>query len=237
MNPASSCGHLQILEHHGDFCLGFLLQKLHQLTHFRVYALAQTQREDVPPLADIRLHDDVCRRGVGQDLSRILRLQPFLQQEVIRLFRIGHAEFPEFGGFVAFTIEARQNEGDFIVHADIALRLDAEARQSVTGKLRHNVAGGEQLHAHIREFQRRKMSAPNQRAHERRRAVIGDLVMGAITVAPGVFDLSERVQTSFRSLQFRRLLNDLHFLPLLRECRWFSPECVQRWCGASARSQ
>lgn len=114
------------------------------------------------PLADIRLHDDVRRRGVGQDLPRVLRLQPLLQQEVIRLFRIGHAEFPEFGGFVAFMIEARQNEGNLTVHADIALRLDAEARQSVTGKLRHDVAGGNQFHAHIRELQRRKVSAPNQ---------------------------------------------------------------------------
>ena len=162
MNPASSCGYLQIIEHHGDFCLGFLLQKLHQFAHFRVHAFAQTQGEDVPPLADIRLHDDVRRRGVGQDLPRVLRLQPLLQQKVIRLFRIGHTEFPEFRGFVAFTIEARQNEGDFAVHADIALRLDAEACQPMAGKLRHDVAGSDQFHAHIRKLQRRKMSASNQ---------------------------------------------------------------------------
>nr|DAR98159.1 MAG TPA: hypothetical protein [Caudoviricetes sp.] len=81
------------------------------------------------------------------------------------------------------------------------------------------------------------MSAPNQRAHERRSTVISDLAMGAIAVAPGVFNLSERIQTIFRSLQFRGLSDDLHFLPLLRECRWFLTECVQRWCGASARSR
>ena len=86
--PASSCGHLQIIEHHRNFCLGFLLQKLHQLAHFRVHAFAQTQGEEMPPLADIRLHNDVRRRGVGQDLPRVLRLQPFLQQEVIGLLCI-----------------------------------------------------------------------------------------------------------------------------------------------------
>ena len=59
-------------------------------------------------------------------------------------------------------IKARQNEGDFTVHADIALRLDAEAGQPVTGKLRHDVAGGDQFHTHIRKLQRCKMSAPNQ---------------------------------------------------------------------------
>ena len=162
MNPASSCGYLQIIEHHGDFCLGFLLQKLHQFAHFRVHAFAQTQGEDVPPLADICLHDDVRRRGVGQDLPRVLWLQPLFQQEVIGLLCIGHTEFPKFGDLVAFSIEAWQNEVDFTVHADIALRLDAEARQPVTGKLCHNVAGGDQFRAHIRELQRRKMSAPNQ---------------------------------------------------------------------------
>ena len=237
MNPASSCGYLQIIKHHGDFCLGFLLQKLHQFAHFRVHAFAQTQGEDVPPLADICLHNDVRRRGVGQDLPRVLRLQPFLQQEVIGLLCIGHTEFPEFGGFVAFMIKARQNEGDFTVHADIALRLNAEARQPVAGKLRHDVTGSNQFHAHIGKFQWYEMSAPNQRAHEHRSTVISDLAMGAIAVAPGVFNLSERIQTIFRSLQFRGLSDDLHFLPLLRECRWFLTECVQRWCGASARSR
>ena len=182
----------------------------------------------MPPLADICLHDDVRRRGVGQDLPRVLWLQPLFQQEVIGLLCIGHTEFPKFGDLVAFSIEAWQNEGDFTVHADIALRLDAEACQPVTGKLCHNVAGGDQFHAHIRKLQRGKMSAPNQRAHERRRTVISDLVMGAIAVAPGVLNLSERVHAVFRRLQFRGLQDDLHFLPLLREYRWFSPECVQR---------
>lgn len=134
-------------------------------------------------------------------------------------------------------IKARQNEGDFTVHADIALRLNAEARQPVAGKLRHDVTGSNQFHAHIGKFQWYEMSAPNQRAHERRSTVISDLAMGAIAVASGVLNLTEHVQTVFRSLQFRGLPDDLHFLPLLRECRWFLPEYVQRWCGASVRSR
>ena len=59
-------------------------------------------------------------------------------------------------------IEARQNESNLTVHANIALRLDAEAGQPVTGKLCHDVAGSDQFHAHIRKLQRRKMSASNQ---------------------------------------------------------------------------
>lgn len=50
------------------FCLGFLLQKLHQFAHFRVYAFAQTQGEDVPPLAFAFM--TMC---VAVELGRIFR--------------------------------------------------------------------------------------------------------------------------------------------------------------------
>ena len=169
----------------------------------------------MPPFAQIRLHNNACGGGVRQNLSCVLRQQPAFLQEVVGVLGVLHAVQPEVRGFVIFLVEQRSDEGDFTGEVYIPLAFDAEAGETMAGKLCHYVAGGDNLHGHISKFQRREMAALDERSDKARGAGIGDFMMGLVAVAACVFDAAQGVHSVRGILYIDGLIDDFHLLFLL----------------------
>ena len=169
----------------------------------------------MPPLAQIRLHDNADGGGVRQNLSRVLRQQTAFLQKVVGVLGILHAVQPEVRSLVFFFIKQRLDEGNLAGEIHIPLTFDAEAGEAVAGQFCHDVAGGDKLHGHIGEFQRREMSTLDERSDKARGAGFGNLVMGLVAVAACVFNAAQGIHSVRGILYLDGLIDDSHLLFLL----------------------
>lgn len=169
----------------------------------------------MPPLAQIRLHDNANSSGVGQYFPGILRKQTAFLQEMIGVLGVLHAVQPEVRSFVAFLVKQWTNEGDLAGEINIPLAFNTEAGETVAGQFRHDVAGGDKLHGHVGELQRRQMTALDQRLHEAGSARFNDLVMGLVAIAACVFNVAQGVHAVRGTLYLDGLFDDSHLLFLL----------------------
>lgn len=134
---------------------------------------------------------------------------------MVGVLGILHAVQPEVRSLVFLFIKQRLDEGDLAGEIYIPLTFDAEAGETVAGQFCHDIAGGDKLHGHISEFQRREMSALDERSDKARGAGIGDLMMGLVTVATCVFNAAQGIHSVRGILYFDGLFDNSHLLFLL----------------------
>lgn len=175
-------------------------QFAHQGAHFRIGCIRPAQSKDMKPFAERSFHDNDGGGGIGKNLAGVFWLHAAIIDLVtVMSLRCMHGKFPVAGGTPAFyvcvrrsfrKIEIRFDEGNLArsVVQNIALRLNGKGCMSMPGDFSHDITRSDKLDCDILKLQRTSVAAPDQRLDKLFVAVVGGIVVRAVTITAGILD-------------------------------------------------